>query len=62
MSTVKGGSEVVKDNLVFYVDGANIRTYDANKDLTKVSDLVNNSIGSLVNGTSYDDSNKGVLF
>ena len=61
MSTTKGGGEVVKDNLVFYVDGANIRTYDANKDLTKVSDLVNNSIGSLVNGTSYDESNKGIF-
>lgn len=61
MSTIKSGGEVVKEGLVFYVDGANIKTYDANKDLTKISDLVNNSTGELKNGTIFSENNKGIF-
>ena len=61
MSTTKGGNDIVKEGLIFYVDGANIKTYDSNKDVLKVTDLVNDSTGQLVNGTTFNTNNKGIF-
>ena len=61
MSTAKGGSDIVKRGLIFYVDGANIKTYNPNKDVLKVTDLVNDSTGQLVNGTTFNTNNIGIF-
>jgi hypothetical protein len=50
-------NKVVTDKLLLYVDGANSSCYVSGN--TILYDLVDNKVGSLVNGVTYSTSNKG---
>ena len=59
MGTTYHNKPIVRDGLVFCVDPANKESYPGSG--TTVNDLIDNSItGSLINQTSFSDSNFGV--
>lgn len=58
MSTSEGGANIVKDGLVFYVDGANYKSIVSGD--TTWGDITINEYGvNFVNDTQYEDVNKG---
>jgi hypothetical protein len=58
MSTVEGGANIVKDGLVFYVDGANYKSI-VSGDTTWGDITINEYDVNFVNDTQYEDVNKG---
>ena len=59
--TVEGsllsGIDIVTDDLVFYVDAANKRSYPGSG--TTVNNLMGSDTGTLTNGTAFSSDNKG---
>ena len=59
MSTSEGGANIVRDGLVFYVDGANRKSYVPGS--TSANDLSDGGItGSLINDTNFSTDNQGI--
>ena len=58
MSTSEGGANIVRDGLVFYVDGANYKSI-VSGDTTWGDITINEYDVNFVNDTQYEDVNKG---
>jgi hypothetical protein len=57
MSTTEGKSQIVKDKLILYLDGANPKSYISSA--TTVNNLAFPETGTLVNGVLFNNENKG---
>jgi len=53
------GPQIVKDGLVFYLDGANSKSYSGTG--TTWFGLINNNNGTLANNALYDQKNNGIF-
>lgn len=61
MGTVEGGSNIVYDDLIYYLDSANIKSYvSGNTSWFDISNQQKNS-GTLINGVAFSNTNKGCL-
>lgn len=58
MSTLNGGPNIISDNLLLYLDAANIKSFVSGS--TAWNDLSKNNLnGTLINGPAYDSANAG---
>lgn len=56
---LEGGGNIIKDGLIFYVDFANVKSYNSGLLLT---DMVTNTVtGQLTNSPTFSSTNKGCL-
>jgi hypothetical protein len=61
MSTVDGSPSIIRDNLIYYLDGANRYSYTSGSTIWNDLSKSQRTGGSLINGVSYSTTNKGVL-
>jgi hypothetical protein len=61
MSTVEGSSNIIKDNLIYYLDGANPYSYTSGSTVWNDLSKFQKTNGTLINGVSYNTKNKGSL-
>ena len=60
MSRILYGNQIVTDGLVLHLDAANPWSYDGNSVYWR--DLSGNNNGTLINGLTYNNLNKGIIF
>jgi len=61
MSTVDGSPNIIRDNLIYYLDGSNRYSYTSGSTVWDDLSKSQRTAGSLINGVSYSTTNKGVL-
>ena len=61
MSTLKGGTNIILDNLIYYLDASNNKSYvSGSTSWGDISTQQKNS-GTLINGVTFSETNKGCL-
>ena len=61
MSTTEGGINIVLDKLIYYLDATNNKSYVSGSTLWDDISKENKNSGTLVNGVSFSETNKGSL-
>lgn len=61
MSTIDGGSNIIDDNLIFYLDASNNKSYISGSTIWSDISKQQKPSGQLINGVTFSETNKGCL-
>lgn len=61
MSTTEGGPNIVLDNLIYYLDSSNVKSYVSGSTSWSDISIQQKNSGTLINGVTFSETNKGCL-